>query len=107
MAYDEAGVGAAGDPLPAGAALGAARVEAQPRDDHERVAVVRVDRDPAALAGGAPLHEAGRVERAVEQARAGERERDGARAVVAGVAPGAVAAAPLVRLGGDLVAGGD
>src|SRR5205823_13831815 len=36
-----------------------------------------------------------------------ERVRDGARAVIAGVLPGAVSAAPLVRLVPDLVRGPD
>ena len=81
----------------------AARVEAQPGHGHEDVAGVRVDRDPLALAASSEARQAARVEGPVEQARARERERDGARAVVARVLPGAVAAAPLVGLRGDLV----
>src|SRR4051794_28426850 len=107
VAGREARVGAPVRRLPAGAALGAARVEAQPGYDHEGVAGVGVDRDPAARPRLAVAHEAARGERAVEQPGARQRERDGARAVVARVLPGAVPAAPLVGLGGDLVAGGD
>ena len=60
--------------LPARAVLRAARgVEAAPVDRHEGVAAVRVDRDPAALAGAAPAHQRARVERA----RAGPRRRAG------------------------------
>src|SRR4051794_26893176 len=70
MAGDEA-LGAAQDGPPA-RALGAgriargARVEAHPGDDRERMARVRVDRDPGTFAGAAPLHEAAGVERVVE-----------------------------------------
>ena len=65
---------------------------------------LRVDRDPLALAGLAPAHEAGGVERLVEHAGAVEGVGHRARAVVAGVLPLAVPAAVLVRLGGDPVA---
>ena len=68
---------------------------------------VRVDRDPLARPGRAEVDEGARRHRAVEQAGAGERERDRARAVVAVVAPGAVTAAPLVGELRDLVAGQD
>ena len=94
--------------LPARALVGApAGVEAQAGDDHEGVAGVGVDRDPLALAGLAPAHEAGRVERLVEHPGAVEGVGHRARAVVARVLPRAVPAAVLVRLGGDPVAGGD
>src|SRR5215213_6321251 len=94
--------------LPARAARpAAARVEAQTRDDHEDVAVVGEDRHPLAAALVAPAHEAGGVQRRRQEARTGQRERDRSGAVVAVVLPGAVAAAPLVGLTGDLVAGGD
>src|SRR5215208_6238226 len=99
VARHEARVRPAVHGLPTGPALGAARVEAQARHDHERVAVVGEDRDPAAAAWLAPLHEAGGVERTVEQARARERKRDRSRAVIAAVAPGTVPTAPLVGLG--------
>ena len=52
-----------------------AGVEAQAGDDHEGVAALRVDRDPLALAGLAPAHEAGGVERLVEHARRRGRRR--------------------------------
>src|SRR3954466_6553488 len=107
MALGEAGVRAPRGGLPARAALRPARVEAQPRDDHERVSAVREDRYPLAGPPLAVVLELGRDERRVQKPRAGQRERDRAGAVVALVAPGAVAAAPFVRLGGDLVAGGD
>src|SRR5436853_4694362 len=77
-------------------ARGADRVEAQAGDDHEDVTVVRVDRDPPAWSRVAPVHEAAARERRAQQARAGERERDGPGAVVARVLPRAVPAAPLV-----------
>ena len=83
-----------------------ARVVAAPVHDHVGVAGVGVDRDAPARTGFAVAHEAGRGERAVEQARGGERVGDRARAVVAaGVA--AVPAAVDVRRGGDLVRGRD
>ena len=93
-------------PAGAGAAL-SARVEAQARHDHEDVAGVGVDRDPVAAPGSPVVHEQARGQRAAEQAGAGQGERHGARAVVAVVAPGAVAATPLVRELGDLVRGQD
>ena len=95
--------------LPARAerAVAAARVEAQPGDVHEDVAVVRVDRDPLAGAGRAPLRELAGDERGVEQPRGGERVADRARAVVAAVDERAVAAAPDVRELRDRVAAGD
>src|SRR4051812_6033427 len=85
----------------------AGRVEARTRDDDVGVAGLAVDGDPLALAGLAPAHEAGRVERLVEQPGAVQRIRDGARAVVARVLEVPVAAAVLVRLVGDAVRGGD
>src|SRR4051812_4893355 len=94
--------------LPARVVVAApARVEAQPRHDHVYVAAVGVDGDPLAGAGVAPAREAAGRQRVLEQARAVEREGDGARAVVAGVVPLAVTAAVLVRLARDLVAGRD
>ena len=107
MAGDEAGVGAQ-LVLPAGA-RGArpGGVEADARDLEVDVAGVGVDRDPLALARLAPGHQRPGGQRTVEQARGGERERDGAGAVVARVLPLAVAAAPLVRGAGDRVAGLD
>src|SRR3954465_4616043 len=107
MPYGEAGIGARLGGLPARTAVRSARVEAQAGDHHEDVAVVRVDRDPAAGTGVAPVHEAARGERRAHEAGAGERERDGARAVVARVLPGAVTAAPLVRGRGDRIAARD
>src|SRR3954447_19783803 len=101
MPYGEAGIGARLGGLPARPAVRSARVEAQASDHHEDVAVVRVDRDPAAGTGVAPAHEGARGERRGHEARAGECERDGARAVVAVVLPGAMTATPLVRRGGD------
>src|SRR3954467_10637354 len=59
----------------------AARVEAQPGDDHVGVAAVGVDGHPLARAGDAPLLEAAAVEGRVEQVRAVQREGDRARAV--------------------------
>ena len=57
--------------------------------------------------GDAPAHERSRGHRRPQQPGPGQREGDRARAVVAVVAPGAVAAAPLVGELGDLVAGQD
>src|SRR5215217_2654619 len=85
----------------------AGRVEARARDHDVRVAGLAVDGDPLALARLAPAHEAGGVERLVEQPRAVKRVRHGARAVVARVLEVAVATAVLVRLVGDLVGRGD
>ena len=65
------------------------------------------DGDPVALAGLALGHQSGRVARARQQAGGMQHVGDGAGAVVAAVAPAAVAAAPLVRLAGDLVGGLD
>ena len=65
----------------------AAGVEAQPGDDHVGVAALGVDRHPLALAGLAPAHEAGGVERLVEQAGAVEGVGQRARAVIARVRP--------------------
>src|SRR5690348_17055451 len=59
-----------------------ARVQAQPRDHGVGVTRVGVDGDPLALAGLAPAHEAGGVERRrLEQGAAEERVGDGAGAV--------------------------
>ena len=93
-------------PARARAAL-AAGVEAQAGDEHEDVPVVGVDRDPLARPRVAVAHEQPRGERPVEQAGRRQGERDRARAVVAVVAPGAVAAAPLVGELRDRVAGED
>src|ERR1700759_1457328 len=60
-----------------------ARGAPQAGDDREGVTRVRVDRDPRAGAGLAPLHEAARVQRAVEQRAAVEHVGDAAGAVVA------------------------
>src|SRR3954451_18316073 len=65
-----------------GAAVAVARVEAQAGDDHEGVAGVRVDGDPAADAGGAPLHEEAREERRGEHAASVQDVGHRARAVV-------------------------
>ena len=85
----------------------AARVEAQAGDRHVHVAGVRVDRDPLALAGLTPAEVVVRGERALQQAAAAQRVGDRAGAVVAGVDPAAVTAAPLVGELRDLVARGD
>ena len=89
-----------GVPARAGAAD---RVEGEAGDDHPGVFGVGVDGDPLAGAGFAPGLEAGRVERAFEEAAAVQGEADRARAVVAGRFEGAVAAAPDVGGGGDRV----
>src|SRR4051794_22240122 len=68
---------------------------------------VGVDGDPLAGTGFAPGLEAGRVQRAFEQAAAVQGEADRARAVIAGGFEGAVAAAPDVGGGGDRVGGFD
>src|ERR1700744_2121267 len=94
----------AGVPARAGAAD---RVEGEAADDHPSVFGVGVDRDPLARAGFAPGLEAGRVERAFQQAAAVQRVGDGAGAVVAGGFEGAVAAAPDVRGHRDRVGRGD
>ena len=89
----------AGDPQAAG-------VEAQAGDDHVDVVARGVGRDPLARAGELPVG----VSEGREAARAeGRAQGVGGRpgAVVAGVAPRGVAAAPLVRELGDLVARGD
>src|SRR3954468_19920969 len=84
---------------PARPAVALARcVEAQAGDDRVRVARVRVDRDPLAATACSPALEARRVERTAQQAAAVQRVADGTRAVVARVAPGAVAAAVAVGL---------
>src|SRR5262245_30190406 len=90
-----------------GADAGGARVEAQPGDDQERVAGVRVDREPLALAARAPAHERRRVERALQQAGEVQRVGDGARAVIALVDEPAMPAAVAVREGLELVGGPD
>src|ERR1700761_737752 len=85
------------DPAGVPAGAGAAdRVEGEAADDHPGVLGVGVDRDPLARAGFAPGLEAGRVQRAFQQAAAVQRVGDGAGAVVAGGFEGAVAAAPDV-----------
>src|ERR1700744_2757602 len=91
-------------PARAGAADG---VEGEAADHHPGVFGVGVDRDPLAGAGFAPGLEAGRVERAFQQAAAVQRVGDGAGAVVAGGFEGGVAAAPDVGRVGDRVGGGD
>src|SRR5215213_11425730 len=60
-----------------------ARIEAAAVDDHVRVPGVGVDRDARAGPRLAPAHEAGRVERALEQPRGGECVGDRAGAVIA------------------------
>src|SRR4051812_11312570 len=90
----------AGDRAPARAlaavrVAGGAGVQADAGDDRERVARVRPDRDPGALAGLAPLHEARGVERLTQQAAAVQRERHRARAVVAARAERAVVPAAV------------
>src|SRR3954447_10299916 len=88
-------------------------VEAQPGDDHEGMAGVRVDRHPATAPGLAPALERGRVELTVHQPGRGERERHRSRAVVRRVDPrlvaldAAVAAAVAVRRACHLVGGAD
>src|ERR1700744_1100731 len=94
----------AGVPARAGAADG---VEGEAADHHPGVFGVGVDRDPLAGTGFAPGLEAGRVERAFQQAAAVQRVGDGAGAVVAGGFEGAVATAPDVRGVGDRVGRGD
>src|ERR1700760_4326816 len=79
------------------------RVEGEPGDDHPGVFGVRVDRDPLARARVAPGLEAGRVERAWEEAAAVQGEAGRPGAVVARGFEGAVAAAPDVRGGRDRV----
>src|SRR4051794_11542519 len=96
-----------GVPARARALAVARRVEAQAGDHRVRVTGVRVDRDPLALAGGAPALESRRVERLVEEAAAVQGVAHGARAVIARVLPAAVTTAVLVRLVGDLVRRGD
>ena len=80
-----------------------AGVEPAAVDDHVDVAGVRVDRDPLARAGGAVAGEPARGARGLQQAAAAQRVGDRARAVVARVVERAVAAAVLVRRGGDPV----
>src|SRR6201996_9026642 len=94
----------AGVPARAGAAD---RVEGEAADHHPRVFGVGVDRDPLARAGFAPGLEAGRVERAFQQAATVEGVGDGAGAVVTGGFEGGVAAAPDVGGVGDRVGRGD
>ena len=91
-------------PARAGAADG---VEGEAGDHHPGVFGVGVDGDPLARAGFAPGLQAGRVERAFEEAAAVQGEADRARAVIAGGFEGAVAAAPDVGGGGDRVGGRD
>src|SRR3954467_3349767 len=91
-------------PARAGAADG---VEGDAGDDHPGMAGIGVDGDPLAGTRFSPGLEAGRVERAFEEAAAVQRVADRARAVVAFRFEGAVAAAPDVGGGGDRVAGGD
>src|SRR5207302_9980514 len=103
---------------PAGAAAGRvsvarapgvppAGVESQAGDDEEGVAAVRVDRHPPPGAALPVAHQLRRVLGARDQVRAVKGERDGAGAVVAAVVPASVPAAVDVRLGDDLVGGGD
>src|SRR4051794_1562443 len=91
-------------PARTGAADG---VEGDAGYDHPGVAGVGVDGDPLAGAGFSPGLQAGRVERAFEEAAAVQGVADRAGAVVAFGFEGAVAAAPDVWGGGDRVAGGD
>ena len=84
--------------LPARArAVGCRWCRSAGRRRHEDVAVVRVDRDPAAGPRGAPWRSRPEVERRVEQPGGGERVAHRPRAVVAAVDERAVAAAPDVR----------
>src|SRR5690349_2158334 len=92
--------------VPAGAGA-AAGVEGDAGDDHPGVAGVAVDGDPATRARFAPGGQAGRVERAFQQAAAVQRVADRARAVVARGFEGAVAATPDVGSRRDRVGGGD
>src|SRR6201996_7625763 len=85
-------------PARAGAADG---VEGDAGDHHPGVLGVGVDGDPGARARFAPGLQAGRVERAFEEATAMQGVADSARAVVAFGFEGAVAAAPDVGGGGD------
>src|SRR3954447_7616466 len=78
-------------PARAGTADG---VEGDAGDHHPGVFGVGVDGDPLARARFAPGLQAGRVERAFEEAAAVEGEADRAGAVVAFGFEGAVAAAP-------------
>src|SRR5882757_10142327 len=91
-------------PARAGAADG---VEGEAGDDHPGVFGVGVDRDPLARTRFAPGLEAGRVERAFQQAAAVQRVGDGSRTVIAGRFEGTVAAAPDVRGHRDRVGRGD
>src|SRR4051812_21705215 len=90
--------------LPARPGLTCARgVEADPGHLEEDVPWAAVDRDPLAAPRLAPGHQRAGRERALQEAGGRERERDRAGAVVAGVEPAAVAAAPLVGRAGDRV----
>jgi hypothetical protein len=80
-----------------------ARVQAQPGDLEVGVVRASVDADPATGAGGQRTREQRRAQGRGQQAGADQGVADGARAVVARVGDLAVAAAPLVRLGDDLV----
>src|SRR5437899_756058 len=68
--------------------LGAARagrVQAQAGDHGESVAVARINGDPPPVSTLTETHEAARIDRRIERSRVVQRERHGARAVVAAV----------------------
>src|SRR3954451_21600273 len=86
-----------GAPARAVASAGSAGVPAQTGDVGPGVAAVGEDGDPVAAAGLAPHFEAGRVERAGEEAAAVEHEAHRARAVVSTRGERAVSPSPYIR----------
>src|SRR5262245_17478550 len=106
---DEAGgvVPHHGRPAGAVAATGSARVPAQPGDVGPGVAAGGEAGAPGAPARRAPDLEAGRVERAGEEAASVERVADGAGAVIATRGERAVSPTPDVGKVVDLVGGLD
>ncbi len=78
-------------------------IEPQTRDDSERVAVARVDRDPFATATRAEPAKFGRAQWRLDQTCPGERIRNGPRTIVPIVVKRMVTAAITVRLGTKLI----
>lgn len=78
-------------------------IESKARDDSERVAVARVNRDPFATTTRAEPAKFGRAQWRLDQTCPGERIRNGPRTIVTIVVKRMMAAAISVRLGTKLV----
>src|SRR5437763_12350446 len=83
------------------------RIEPEPGNDGERVAVACVNRDPFSRAAAAVDAKFRRAQWHTHQAGAGERVRDRARTIVTGIVKRLVSAAVTIRLGPQLVRGPD